>query len=584
MTAIERRESYAPERRVRPWLLGILRMRAKRLPRDARTPDAARLHPRTAPEPVGHSEALELDEALDAAIETLAPAYRPVLRLHLRHGMPAVEIAHALSRPAGTVRTQIVRGLEALRRRLPASLAAALATSTLAHAAPRGLASLRCLILEEARQRAPGGAKLVAGKICGAWIVKKASIISAAVLGLVLLGTSFFVAQRDPSTTHTTTEDGETSSAGVRASQTRAQAPRGSRRAVEAPGAASGPREAAGLLVRLTWAASDEAAAEIGVSLDAVGACELARRTAVSDADGIVRFDALDPGQYHVSTNRGAARKLHVAPHRTTHTTLRIARGQTLRGTVVDVDGNALEGADVAVSVAPNSRSEELFVTRSAALGRFEIRGLSGRRYVSARAAGYAVSRRCCVDPEEDTGRYPEARVVLDRPGVTWTLRVVDPHGNGVARARVTLGWPSGFDGRGMLKRPPLRTVSDADGRARIDAAPIGRACVHVRAAGCAPLFQHVEIDAIEGHESTLHLEAGSSLRGRVVDGRGEAIAGARVTAYGFANLSHSAISSSDGSFRVDGLPTGPLPLSASAEGYDETTVILQARAGQPLT
>ena len=61
----------------------------------------------------------------DAAIAELPEPYRPVLRLRLRYGHHPSEIAHALDRPAATVRSQLARGLSLLRRKLPSGFVAA---------------------------------------------------------------------------------------------------------------------------------------------------------------------------------------------------------------------------------------------------------------------------------------------------------------------------------------------------------------------------------------------------------------------------------------------------------------------------
>ena len=71
---------------------------------------------------------LGLDRLLADALEHVAKSERQVLVLHLRHGLRPAEIAHALEREPSTVRTQLARGLERLRRALPASVAGALVT------------------------------------------------------------------------------------------------------------------------------------------------------------------------------------------------------------------------------------------------------------------------------------------------------------------------------------------------------------------------------------------------------------------------------------------------------------------------
>src|SRR5688572_26474702 len=123
LAAIERASSWDSARGLFPWLVGILTNQARLLRRaGARTPDPALLPQREVEGPRELAERAELDQAITRAVEALGEIYRPVLHLHLYHGLNAKEIAAALGRPAGSVRTQLVRGLTQLRRALPVGL------------------------------------------------------------------------------------------------------------------------------------------------------------------------------------------------------------------------------------------------------------------------------------------------------------------------------------------------------------------------------------------------------------------------------------------------------------------------------
>ena len=128
VAAIERAETFDGERRVLPWLLGILanQARSARM-RARRTPDPTRVAERARGErdPVGSAAERELADALDDSLQRVPETFRAVLVLRLRHGLSTPEIAHALGRPPGTVRSQLARGGELLRRLLPAGLAGA---------------------------------------------------------------------------------------------------------------------------------------------------------------------------------------------------------------------------------------------------------------------------------------------------------------------------------------------------------------------------------------------------------------------------------------------------------------------------
>src|SRR5262245_42325626 len=147
LLAIESRASFDRSRRALPWLCGILTNQARNLQRErarraALTPDAAAVR---TPEQLAADA--EFARAVVLAREELGPPYREVLELHLEHGLDAKTIAARLDRPAGTVRTQLVRALDLLRRRLPCGFAAAFAPSL-----PRGpaLVQVKAAVLAHA--------------------------------------------------------------------------------------------------------------------------------------------------------------------------------------------------------------------------------------------------------------------------------------------------------------------------------------------------------------------------------------------------------------------------------------------------
>jgi RNA polymerase sigma factor (sigma-70 family) len=74
-------------------------------------------------DPVRSSSDGEFAQLLQKALVELPSPFREAVTLHVEHGLTAVEIGRALGRPAGTVRTQIVRGLDRLRALLPVGLA-----------------------------------------------------------------------------------------------------------------------------------------------------------------------------------------------------------------------------------------------------------------------------------------------------------------------------------------------------------------------------------------------------------------------------------------------------------------------------
>lgn len=184
LAAIEGAARYDETRSLRSWLLGILHNQAKwRLRSDARAPDAERLPEPEQRGPFDSAVSAEFTERVDAAIAALPEVYRPVLRLSLKHQLSAAEIAHSLGRPAGTVRSQVVRGLELLRAKLPASAQAGALAALLATLMPcRGLAAIRTQVLAQGAAKAATTTAVLSGSI----VMKK--LVGIAVAAALLLG------------------------------------------------------------------------------------------------------------------------------------------------------------------------------------------------------------------------------------------------------------------------------------------------------------------------------------------------------------------------------------------------------------
>ncbi len=197
LAAIEVASTFDADQQVVPWLIGILRNQALMVQRrQRRRPDPQRLQAAMpdSSDPVRSAEDREFDALVDEALQQLPAAYRPVLELHLKHGLIANEIASALDRPAGTVRTQIVRGLERLRDLLPVGLGcliAGLLPST-------GMAAVREAVRKAGTRKlsgtgaVPTAAKttVITGTLIGGSLVMKKAVLAAAVV-LVLLVTAW---------------------------------------------------------------------------------------------------------------------------------------------------------------------------------------------------------------------------------------------------------------------------------------------------------------------------------------------------------------------------------------------------------
>lgn len=148
LVAIDRRASYERGRPLLPWLLGILSNEAARARRSrARRVDPERLPQHDERDPAHVEEEHDTVAAVKSAVEDAPVPYRDVLRLHLFLQKTPAEIATELGRAPGTVRSQLMRGLEHLRTALPAGLAGAALIAN----ATRGHAAMRERVLDAAR-------------------------------------------------------------------------------------------------------------------------------------------------------------------------------------------------------------------------------------------------------------------------------------------------------------------------------------------------------------------------------------------------------------------------------------------------
>jgi RNA polymerase sigma factor (sigma-70 family) len=189
LSAIESRDRFSPDQPVLPWLLGILTNHARRhRSRVSRHPNPSRIVKSAPAGPDEAAEEIELTLAVSDAIQSLPEPYRPVLVLHLRHGFAPQDIALALGRPPGSVRSQLARGLDQLRRALPTGFAVTMSSLVIS---TQGLPAMRGLVLEAARVAAPAAATtitLVPVASGGVLLMKKSVLIVALILSAALLG------------------------------------------------------------------------------------------------------------------------------------------------------------------------------------------------------------------------------------------------------------------------------------------------------------------------------------------------------------------------------------------------------------
>ena len=536
VTAIDRAASFDASRRLEPWLAGILanvvrgarrpgRHRAESLPELASTPDEG---------PLAAAERAELVALLRTRVDALPAEQRQVLRLRLHHGLEPAAIAEALELPPGTVRMRLHRGLEALRRLLPASLAVALAGALPA----RGVAAVRAAVLDAAAAKAATAAAVTAAAagasvavVGGTLVMKK---LAAAVVVLFALGTAWWwfgstpsPSPREPQQAPAAPQRAAAGLPGTADAATPA-APQGVRTAAAAPvepaapAAAPGPTELWGLVVD---AGSRQPIAHVDVELlhrdaDEFRNLDLAYATRERS---LARCRTDDRGRFRFQVERARVHRLAVRAAGYPPTTLlqRIGGSEVVvaltRGAAVDgvVRSGGQPVAGAAVRIAVRGEPTELAAGHTDGSGAF--------RFVDLPAASVFVQVTSPRFTEEwrqlDVVAGEQHHVEIElQPGGTVRGRVVDAEtGAPIAGAVVAESW---------TLDPHVRT--DPDGRFVLGGLRVqtGMPC-YVHAPGFASaardLTGQLEQDVV------FRLGRGGTVTGRLVDAAGAVVTDAYV-------------------------------------------------------
>lgn len=507
---------------LRPWLArvvhNLVRMRN-------RSGGRRRAREAIAPGPAGEATPHELLERVQAQraiadeVIALAEPYRTAILLFYVEGVSTGAIARRLDVPASTVRRRLKVGRDQLRERLRRG----------------GLVALIAIAATRHADAAP-----TLGTI-GALTMKKL-LVTLAILALLLVGGGLVVHRR-----HVNTEVSPVSVA-----TSGLHAPAGARAAPVVVPFALGARHIAGRVE-----AAGKPIAGATVRLGAIPflydqSMEEPIATARTGADG--RFDL---GEYA----RGAFLISAEAPS-FTPAALRVdaaaatdqlvlALGSCtsrLVGIVRDADGGPIGGARLS--------SYGLAGVDAGADGSFAL--CLGRNSTSIRVAaeGYgAVGFSVAISGElhRDVVLVPEAILTGD---------VVDEAGKAVANARILAVVDS--NGRGDADGS---ATSDASGAFRLARLAQGRYRVSATTdAGAGVRLPLIVVATIGAMTAPIHLILAQRARvsGRVVDGSGLAVAGARISIDDRFDASAFAISQLDGSFTLVGVPLGPVALAAA--------------------
>lgn len=572
LTAMESANGYDDARPLRPWLTGILANLARRRRRERHLAGRCEV-PDGLDVPVdggaaGAAERAEFRASFREAMRGLPQPYRHVLTLHLDEGMTARRIGEVLERPAGTVRSQVVRGLELLRKAIPAGVAGGLAaTLTAGHS----LAGVRVEVLRRAESSGPSAS---AGNTLGEGTGRLATycvVTAAAALVAVIAWAWWPVSsgQAPASAAFGASGHAAMQSHEVQSHQVLPFSDTPERAAHERSRAAGTPAR-----VELRLRLVDRAGApQAGITCRVVaagGPTELFAVTCArdesaslkSDADGWIRFEGRGSGTFVAWIVGSDTRRRLELPDAAAAAGLvwPIPDVRVVAGRVRTPDGSALARIDVLASTTAGIGECAVPVARSGDDGRFSFPLAGARTYVWAAGAGFSSA---AVAVRKDDA---EVEVVAARTPGAVDVAVLDSRGAPVAGS-IVAGFP--LASAGTLP-PPVFVIADDRGIARLDGLPIGDLVVVARDGDASSERTRLTVGAGAAPFVSLRLTAGAEVEGRVVDDALAPVRGCRVYAqvpplgadsFDGRLYDRVAWTDDDGRYLLTGLPRGDVRL-----------------------
>ncbi|MCB9879434.1 MAG: sigma-70 family RNA polymerase sigma factor [Planctomycetes bacterium] len=505
LTAIQRADRYDGERPLEPWLVGILvNVTRNDRRRRAREVTGSEYEPSpTSRQPSDAAIEAEFVASLNEAIAGLPVPQREVMTLNLVHGMTPTEIAHATSRPVGTVKSWIHRSLEVVRRRLPASMTVAFG------ALLRGMDSLlhvrEAVVAEGARHLAAAGSASASAALGAAatgmasargvpwlrWVVASGATTVALVVAMA------WWPDAAPGTGAPASVD--VAAQGVVAKGTAAkevvEAPSPGRDAAREPAAPQPASEAPTATVHLV---GEFAAAPFSwngyVTVPTDPDAFVAALPVVANERGEHTILGVPYGLYQLQANRGDEVSFVVDRPDVT-VAVPMADGVDVSGRVVDARGVGVSGA-IVYSTFADSFELRLPVAATDDHGAFRVPGATRGRYLEARLDGVLSSGLRQV-PRVGDGE--EMELQLGDAAGEFGVEVLDGRGRPVVGASLQLGGAlanafADENDKTRAMRLPWLGRTDGRGVATCRQAPLDRAMqLFVRAAGLAPAVVTVE-------------------------------------------------------------------------------------------
>ena len=424
--AIEGAAGFDPDRRVLPWMLGILANNARRHRRQQRREiDGEQLSQKAPVDPLTAASDAEFREFYNRALEQLPEVYRQVLVLHLQHGLTAAEVGEALGRPAGTVRTQVVRGMEVLRKALPVSFAGGMAVAV---GTGRGLAAVRAAVLQRVGGLTTAGASSsVLGFLGWMMVMKKTSSLVALLFAAVafLLWSGSGGPEREPVVGGAQDAASQLS---ARLGDESSATPESSRQSGDTVLRRSQASVTGSLKVEVRYRDGSPAVGVVVTAGRVLG--RLHEREmgpeAACNGDGVAMFSGLPSGRVDLWTDRGTLISPVVEATVPGRAEIILPPGITVVGQVVDVAGRPVAGAQIFVDAPDFPHDRGFVLTVSNAEGGFALRDVHADYLrVWAMKPGFQSSNQ--VEHRSGPGSEFEASLVLRGRGESL---------HGVVRAR----------------------------------------------------------------------------------------------------------------------------------------------------
>jgi RNA polymerase sigma-70 factor (ECF subfamily) len=564
LAALTHRERYVAGRPIRPWLLGILLNKAAsgRRPERELTGEVP-----GASSPEDEAEALESARLLARGLERLPAVYSEVLREHFFAGLPPGAIAARLGRPPGTVRAQLHRGLRLLRGLLPAGMAGWLVWLGPARSQ---LLRVRRVVLDQAATELesvsvqPGAPPLAGARLAGA-----SALAVAGALGLRAWSAEPAVGVSPNRATPNVVAEADSK---MRTPPAPVSLPRDA--VLASPGVSTEASAIHGDLVVRVLFADGSPAAGVGLRVHAWGESSWRdnREDGVTDVAGELRLERVHAGRVGIYCDRGGDEGFgaQVAVGELTVREIKLPRGVEVEGEVVDARGVPVAGAGIWLSESPLPGAGRI-AAQCDALGRFELRDVSPRRFLGARAEGYAPSDvEWLASGGLREGGATKLRLVLREGGASIAGTVLDPFGAPVPGALVLARTPLAraqrlrADGAMLGTSTPLEATADARGRFAFASLAFEELELVARAPGHPEHVLSVQLSRAAPHDDVeLRLPAGGRVRGTVRYPDGTPAIGAVVIATNGAHHPVDREVDERGEFALDAVPPGTVLLQA---------------------